>query len=119
MLYRYNNQNHFDYPSELKKLLYDIKLNGIIPFSIYARYAFIGKKFLISLKTKKIISDRSYFLLISSIDSIASNYINFKNKIGRNKKLKKKFYNYFYHLRPGTYDLSVKIFCPINLTLKI
>ena len=108
LLYRYNNQNHFDYPSELKKLLYDIKLNGIIPFSIYARYAFIGKKFLISLKTKKIISDRSYFLLISSIDSIASNYINFKNKIGRNKKLKKKFYNYFYHLRPGTYDLSVK-----------
>ena len=46
--------------------------------------------------------------VISSIDSIASNYINFKNKIGRNKKLKKKFYNYFYHLRPGTYDLSVK-----------
>ncbi len=108
LLHRYNNQNYFDYPLELKKLLNEIKVNGIIPFSIYARYAFIGKKFLISLKTKKIISDRSYFLLINSIDSIASNYINFKNKIARNKKLKKKFYNYFYHLRPGTYDLTVK-----------
>ena len=108
LLHRYNKQNYFDYPSELKKLLNEIKVNGIIPFSTYARYAFIGKKFLISLKTKKIISDKSYFLLINSIDSIASNYINFKNKIARNKKLKKKFYNYFYHLRPGTYDLTVK-----------
>ena len=108
LLFRYNKQNHFDYSSELKKLFNEIKVNGIIPFSIYARYAFIGKKFLISLKTKKIISDRSYFLLINSMNSIASNYINFKKKIAKNKKLKKKFYNYFYHLRPGTYDLTVK-----------
>ena len=38
-----NNSAHV---SQLKALN-EIKVNGIIPFSIYARYAFIGKKFLI------------------------------------------------------------------------
>ena len=65
---------------EIKNLIKNIKKNGIIPFSIYARYAFIGKKFLNSLFEKKIISKISYLKLINSINSITTFYINLEKK---------------------------------------
>ena len=100
---------------ELQSLIKNIKKNGIIPFSIYARYAFIGKKFLNSLFEKKIIRKTSYLKLINSINSITAFYINLEKnkKTNKNKRL---FENYFYHLRPGTYDINVKRY---NSSLKI
>ncbi len=108
LIKRFNKKESFNYSLELKKLTKKIKLNGTIPFSIYARYAFIGKKFLISLKDKKIITPKTYYSLINSIDSIASRFVYFQNKANKDKKFKNIFNKYFYHLRPGTYDLNVK-----------
>tara|TARA_B100001057_G_scaffold500744_1_gene617518 strand:+ start:292 stop:2649 length:2358 start_codon:yes stop_codon:yes gene_type:complete len=108
LIKKFNKKDSFNYSLELKKLIKKIKLNGTIPFSIYARYAFIGKKFLISLKDKRIISPETYYLLINSIDSIASRFVYFQNKANKNEKFKNIFDKYFYHLRPGTYDLNVK-----------
>ena len=103
---------------EIKNLIKNIKKNGIIPFSIYARYAFIGKKFLNSLFEKKIISKFSYLKLINSINSITTFYINLEKKRNTNKK-KRIFDNYFYHLRPGTYDINVKRYILSLKTRKI
>ena len=60
---------------ELKQLVNEIIIYGIIPFSKYARYAFIGKKFLNSLKIKKIISNKTYHDLINSVETITTKYV--------------------------------------------
>ena len=103
--FKKKNFNKIKY--EIENLILNLKKNGIIPFSIYARYAFIGKKFLNSLFEKKIISKISYIKLINSINSITTFYINLQ-KIRKTDKNKKIFDNYFYHLRPGTYDINIK-----------
>ena len=100
------NQNKFLNYENIKKEIDNLKKFGIIPFSVYARYAFIGKKFLISLKNNKFIKDQTYLKLINSIDTITTEYIRIKNKSKTSTKFKKKFDNYFYHLRPGTYDIN-------------
>lgn len=116
LIKKFNQKKSFNYSLELKKLIKKIKLNGTIPFSIYARYAFIGKKFLISLKNKKIILPKTYNSLINSIDSIASRFVYYQNKANKNREFKNTFNKYFYHLRPGTYDLNVKRY---NESLKL
>ena len=83
---------------------------GIVPFSKFARHAFIGKKFLISLLDKKLINSTQYFKLLSSTKTITSDYIKIKEESITDKKTLKKFNNYFFHLRPGTYDIKNKRF---------
>ncbi len=107
LIIKYLNEKKFNFTSELKKLLNEIIINGIIPFSKYARYAFIGKKFLNSLKTNKIISDKTYNNLINSIETITTKYVSLEKKAHKSYKFKSQFDTYFYHLRPGTYDIRV------------
>ncbi len=107
LIHRFLKKENFNYNLELKLLINQIKVNGTIPFSKYARHAFIGKKFLNSLKLKKIISLKTYNNIINSIDTIASKYIELEKKAQKEKKFKKIFYKYFFHLRPGTYDLRI------------
>ena len=90
------------------KLTNKLIVYGIVPFAKFARHAFIGKKILNSLLGKKLINAGEYFKLLSSIHSISSEYINIKEKSITDKKSLKKFNNYFYHLRPGTYDIKTK-----------
>ena len=45
LIQRFLKQDNFNYNLELKLLINQIKVNGTIPFSKYARHAFIGKKF--------------------------------------------------------------------------
>lgn len=104
----YKKNTKMNLNKKLKKLIDIIIKYGVIPFSIYARYAFIGKKYLISLKKKKIISEKSYYNLINSIKTITSDYVSLEKKLKKNNKYKLQFENYFYHLRPGTYDIKIK-----------
>ena len=90
----------------IKKLI----VFGIVPFSKFARHAFIGKKILNSLLEKKLISSSEYSKLLSSIHTVTSDYIRIKEASITDKKKLKKFNNYFYHLRPGTYDIKTKRF---------
>ena len=90
----------------IKKLI----VFGIVPFSKFARHAFIGKKFLISLLDKRLINSTQYSKLLSSTQTITSDYIKIKEESITDKKNLKKFNNYFFHLRPGTYDIKNKRF---------
>ena len=94
--------------NELPKIISLIKSNGIIPFSIYARYAFIAKKKLNSLKSNKIININSYLKILNSIDSITNDYLKLHRKSLTSSKNKKNFIKHFYHLRPGTYNICVE-----------
>ena len=90
----------------LKNFLNLLKSHGIVPFAQYARNAFIGKKWLNSFLNNKIINKKKYDLILNSLDTITSTYL--KLSKSKNKKDISIFNNLFYHLRPGTYDISVK-----------
>ena len=92
----------------VKKLIY----LGIIPFSKFARHAFIGKKILNSLMQRKLIDINEYSKLLNSINTVSSDYRKLKKESVKNQDKFKKFKNYFYHLRPGTYDIKMKRFIP-------
>ena len=95
-----------------KKTLYDfiakLKKLGTIPFSIYARHAFISKKIFNSFVKEEIISKKTYNKLLNSIGTITNKFIDLEKKLKFNKNYKKKFFDYFYHLRPGTYDIEIE-----------
>lgn len=90
------------------KLSNKLKIFGIIPFSKFARYAFIGKKILLSLVQEKIIKISSYNRILRSIDTVSKDFVSDKKKLQR-KKIKINYFNkLYYHLRPGTYDIKSK-----------
>jgi len=95
-----NKKNILNFISKLKNL-------GTIPFSIYARHAFIAKKFFNSLVNENLISNKTYSKLLNSIGTMTNEYIKLKKKSKKDVKYKKNFYNHFFHLRPGTYDINI------------
>ena len=86
----------------IKKLIYF----GIVPFSKFARSAFIGKKFLNSMLDKRLVSQKEYSKLLISINTVSNEYRKLKIKSSKNRFNLKQFNNSFYHLRPGTYDIK-------------
>ena len=105
---KYNDSKNFLNKKEILGFVNKIKVFGTIPFSIYARYAFIAKKFLNSLNLKNLISDKLFSKLLNSVGSITNDFIELEKKSYLNEKNRKKFINYFYHLRPGTYNINVE-----------
>jgi phosphohistidine swiveling domain-containing protein len=95
-----NKKSLYNFIIKLKKL-------GTIPFSIYARHAFISKKIFNSFIEEGVISQKTYNKLLNSVGTITNKFIALEKKIKFNKNYKKKFINYFYHLRPGTYDIEI------------
>jgi len=85
-----------------------IKTNGIIPFAKYARNAFIAKKILNSLKNKNYINLSKMSRILNSLNTITSQYLSLSKTKNKNRESKLIFENLFYHLRPGTYDITVK-----------
>ena len=52
----------------------------------------------------KIISQKKFNLILNSLDTITSTYL----KFSKSEKNNSDFLNLFYHLRPGTYDITIK-----------
>jgi len=91
-------------------LLDDCKKNGTLQFSRLARLAFIGKIILKSLVKKGVIDKNNYESFLNSINTIAKSlnldFVLFlKGKLSKND-----FLNKYGHLRPGTYDITSKIY---------
>ena len=94
--------------SLMNNFLNKIKINGIVPFAKYARNAFIAKKILNSFYSKNYISYNKISKILNSLNTITSQFLSLsklKNKSFHSKQI---FENLFYHLRPGTYDITVK-----------
>ena len=91
-----------------KKLLEKCKEQGLIPFAKQARNAFIAKKILISLVNIKALSKKSYFNILSKLETISHDYISDQKKLDNNKISSKEFKKKYFHLRPNSYDISNK-----------
>ena len=104
---KFNQSNKLLDSNEIRRFIELIKKMGTIPFSIYARHAFIAKKFLNSLNKENIISNRIYFKILNSVGTITNDYIELEKKSHQSTIQKKKFINFFYHLRPGTYNVCI------------
>lgn len=98
----YNTNNIND----LKLIIKDLKLLGIVPFSILARNAFISQNIINSLEEKKIFSKREKNLYQSSIETYASELIKDSNNLIKNKISFRIFKKKYGHLRPGTYNIE-------------
>ena len=96
----------------LKKIIIEtinqIKNKGVIPFSKFARNAFIGKKILNDLVYNNVISLIDYKKLLNSLNTITSTFTKLEKNIHLNKSNKQNFNKLFYHLRAGTYDIEVE-----------
>jgi len=92
----------------MENFLYKIKINGIIPFAKYARNAFIAKKILSSFENKKYLNSAKITKILNSLNTITSQFLSLSKTKNKNLKSKLTFENLFYHLRPGTYDITVK-----------
>ena len=100
------NTNKKNFLIDLKKFIKLVKSNGIVPFAKYARNAFIAKKLLNSFLDNKIIEKKKYNKILNSLETITTTFLNYSKL--KNKNEKSEFLNLFYHLRPGTYDITIE-----------
>lgn len=94
--------------NEIYKNLKICRDNGLIPFSILARYAFISISLLKSLVDIKNISETEKDVFLKSINTITSEFLEDSLKLKKQKILKKNYLKKYGHLRPGTYNLTSK-----------
>ena len=97
---------NFDNFKDLKLIIKELRLFGIIPFSILARNAFISQSILNSLEEKKIFTKKEKNLYQSSIETYATELMKDSNNLIRNKISFKNFKKKYGHLRPGTYNIE-------------
>ena len=92
----------------MNNFLEKIKINGIVPFAKYARNAFIAKKILNSLERNNYLNLDKMNKVLNSLNTITSQFLSLSKTKNKNSETKSVFENLFYHLRPGTYDITVK-----------
>ncbi len=97
-------------PKELinhtKSLLDECRRKGTVQFSRLARLAFIGKIILKSLVKKGVLSQDSYDRFYTSLNTVASEISQDFKKLLRHEIPEEEFIKKYYHLRPGTYDIT-------------
>lgn len=94
-----------DVPGTVYSLLNDCIRYGTVPFSILARYAFIGTAFLKSFVSAGILGDGEYHGFLNSIQTVATRFIRDLDRVKTGKLPREKFLERYGHLRPGTYDI--------------
>lgn len=93
-------------PMIVQQLLDDCIFYGAIPFSVFARCAFIGSSFLKSLLNKGIISDDDYHSFLNSIETVATEMVEELELYRAGNIPLDRFLQKYGHLRPGTYDIA-------------
>ena len=89
-----------------QSLFNDCREKGTVQFSRLARLAFIGKIILNSLVKKGIIDGQVYDNFMGSITTVAKDLHEDFKLIGSGKLNKDDFIKKYYHLRPGSYDIT-------------
>tara|TARA_Y100000310_G_scaffold345402_1_gene464525 strand:- start:32147 stop:35089 length:2943 start_codon:yes stop_codon:yes gene_type:complete len=99
-----------------KLLLEECKAKGTLQFSRLARLGFVAKILLQSLVMKDLISQAAFDSFYNSISTVASKINEDFMKLCRKEISKEDFLREYYHLRPGTYDItSLRYDCNPNL----
>lgn len=93
-------------PFLINLLINDCIYNGVLPFSILARYAFISMSFLKTLVENNVLSNDEYNEILLSIPTIATKFTEDNDLLLKGKISKEEFLNKYGHLRPNTYDIN-------------
>ncbi|MEK6901352.1 MAG: PEP/pyruvate-binding domain-containing protein, partial [Nanoarchaeota archaeon] len=89
-----------------KLLLDDCRKKGTVQFSRLARLGFIGKILLKSMVHQGIIDQNVYDSFYNSIHTVATKISEDFRKLLNGEIAKEEFLQEYYHLRPGTYDIT-------------
>jgi choline kinase len=92
-------------PRLVMTLLDDCIRFGTLPFSILARYAFIGDSLLRSLRRRGVLSAEDYHGFLQSIGTVATDLVQDVSRLQRGEIEETAFLEQYGHLRPGTYDI--------------
>lgn len=95
-----------DLIEDAKILLDECRLKGTVQFSRLARLGFIAKTLLKALVRRRIISQNFYDGLYNSINTVATKINEDFKKLVSGSLSKEEFLQHYYHLRPGTYDIT-------------
>ena len=95
-----------DIPRLIQLLLDECVEHGTIPFSILARYGFIGSSMINGLVNKKIINENQKNQFLNSIETVATEMLNEMNLVIENKRTLSDFLNKYGHLRPNSYNIE-------------
>jgi len=92
--------------SNAKFLLKDCREKGTVQFSRLARLGFVGKILLKSLINRGIIDNEFYDRFMNSISTVAKGISNDFKLLNSGKMRNEDFIKKYYHLRPGSYDIT-------------
>ena len=87
-------------------LLDDCRKNGTVQFSRLARLGFIGKIILKSLVKSRVIDNEFYDSFMNSVSTVAKEMSNDFKSLIAGKMANEEFIKKYYHLRPGSYDIT-------------
>jgi len=97
-------------PNGIKTLLDDLVHYGTIPFSVFARLAFVGSSFIRSLVNEKICTAEEYSLFLNSIDTVATEYLIDLERLQNGHITNEEIIEKYGHLRPGTYEVTAEAY---------
>ena len=92
-------------PLAVEQLLDDCIEYGTLPFSVFARCAFIGTSFLRSLLQRGVLTRSDYDGYLHSIDTVAGEFVRDLDDCKAGALSQQDFLARYGHLRPGTYDI--------------
>lgn len=87
-------------------LLEDCRRYGTLVFAHLARSAFVSVTLLKSAVDTKVISQAAMDSFLTSIETVAHEFINDAKKVANEEKSWSAFIDRYGHLRPGTYDIT-------------
>ena len=91
---------------KLIEIIKNTKKYGTLPFSIFARHAFIAENLLRSLERLKLLNYDDISIFKQNIETVTSKFVGECQKLSKNSIKFKDFLDEFGHLRPGTYDIN-------------
>ncbi len=84
----------------------DCITNGVVPFSILARHAFVAVSFLRSMVSRGLLTETQADEFFGSIRTVAYDFVNDLWLFSEDRQSEVAFMKRYGHLRPGTYDIT-------------
>ncbi len=90
----------------IASLLVDCRENGVVPFAVLARYAFIGTSLLRSLVTLGVLAPDQADAITRGVHTVATDMVADLLRAQSGELAVDAFLRRYGHLRPGTYDIT-------------
>lgn len=105
-----NNHNYNDQElcQHIHKICYHTQRAGVVPFSIYARMAFIGLTFIREFVEIECITQTEADAFLSSIPTVSTEFIEDQNLYSKGEISLDSILKKYGHLRPNSYDITSK-----------